>query len=101
VLFKILLLCWAPVTHTCNLSYSEGGDQEYYGSKPAWANSLQDPISKNCSQKLGWWEWFKVKNLSSSPSTTKKCYFDVAKLKYGILFFTWISMMNSKLNTLN
>jgi hypothetical protein len=33
----------APVAHTCNPSYS-GGDQEDHGSKPAWANSLRDPI---------------------------------------------------------
>jgi hypothetical protein len=30
-----------------NLSYSGGRDQEDQGSKPAWANSLSDPISKN------------------------------------------------------
>jgi hypothetical protein len=34
------------VTHACNPSYSGGRDQEDLGSKPAWANSLQDPISK-------------------------------------------------------
>jgi hypothetical protein len=28
------------VAHTCNPSYSRGRDQD--GSKPAWANSLQD-----------------------------------------------------------
>jgi hypothetical protein len=30
----------ALVAHACNLSYSEGRDQEDHGSKPAWANSL-------------------------------------------------------------
>jgi hypothetical protein len=30
---------WAPIAHTCNPSYSEGRDQEDYGSKPAQANS--------------------------------------------------------------
>jgi hypothetical protein len=36
----------APVAHTCNPSYSGGRDQEDHGSKPAWVNSFQDPISK-------------------------------------------------------
>jgi hypothetical protein len=40
-----------PVTHACNLSYSGGRDQKDLGSKPVQANSLQDPISKNPSQK--------------------------------------------------
>jgi hypothetical protein len=35
-----------PVVHTCNPSYSGGRDQEDLGSKPAGANSLQDPIMK-------------------------------------------------------
>jgi hypothetical protein len=34
------------VTHACNPSYSGGRDQEDHGSKPAWANSSQDPVSK-------------------------------------------------------
>jgi hypothetical protein len=40
--------------------------------KPAWADSLQDTLSrKNPSQK---WpvEWLEVEALSSSPNTTKK-----------------------------
>jgi hypothetical protein len=41
------------VAHTCNSSYSGGRDQEDLSSKPAWANSSQDPISKNPSQKRG------------------------------------------------
>jgi hypothetical protein len=39
------------VAHAYNPSYSEGRDQEDRGSKPAQANTLQDPISKNSSQK--------------------------------------------------
>jgi hypothetical protein len=40
------------VAHTCNPSNSGGRDQEDQGPKPAWANSLQAPISKkNPSQK--------------------------------------------------
>jgi hypothetical protein len=33
------------VAHTCNL-YLGRRDQEDSSSKPAWANSLRDPISK-------------------------------------------------------
>jgi hypothetical protein len=39
------------MTHACNPSYSGGRDQEDCGSEPAWANSSQDPISKNPSLK--------------------------------------------------
>jgi hypothetical protein len=39
------------VAHTHNPSYSGGRDQGDHGSKPAWANSVWDPISKNPSQK--------------------------------------------------
>jgi hypothetical protein len=39
------------VAHACNPSYSGGRDQEDHGLKPAWENSLRDPISKNPSQK--------------------------------------------------
>jgi hypothetical protein len=38
--------CRAPVAHTCNPNYSGGRDQEDLGSKPAQADTLQDPISK-------------------------------------------------------
>jgi hypothetical protein len=34
------------VAHTCNPSYSGGRDQEDHGSKPAQANSSQDPVLK-------------------------------------------------------
>jgi hypothetical protein len=34
------------MAHACNPSYSGGRDQEDRGSKPAWENSLQDPILK-------------------------------------------------------
>jgi hypothetical protein len=71
------------VVHACNPSYSGGRDQEDCGLKPARANSLQDPILKNPSQKqnktkqknrkkIGLVEWLKVKALSSSPSTAQK-----------------------------
>jgi hypothetical protein len=40
---------------TCNPSCSEGRDQEDLSSKPAPANSLQDPISKIFNTKKDWW----------------------------------------------
>jgi hypothetical protein len=67
------------VAHTCNPSYSGGRDQEDHSSKPTQANSLQDPILKNPSQKIGLVEWLKVKALSSSPSTAKKSHFILIK----------------------
>jgi hypothetical protein len=50
------------VAHVCNLSYSGGTDQEDQGSKPAQANSSQDPISKipNIYTKKGLVEWLKM-----------------------------------------
>jgi hypothetical protein len=49
---------WAPVAHTCNPSYSGGGggrDQGDHGSKPAQANSSQDPSQKKKKiTKKGW-----------------------------------------------
>jgi hypothetical protein len=49
---EVGIICWAPVAHTCNPSYSGGRDQEDGISKPAQANSLWDRIlKKNSSQK--------------------------------------------------
>jgi hypothetical protein len=39
------------VAHACNPSFSGDRDQETLGAKPVQANSLQDPILKNPSQK--------------------------------------------------
>jgi hypothetical protein len=64
--------CWAPVPHSCNLSYSGGRDQGDRNAKPSWANSLQDLISKIPNTKNGLVKWLKVKALSSSPSIAKK-----------------------------
>jgi hypothetical protein len=36
----------SKVAQACNRSYSGGRDQEDHSSKPAWANSSQDPILK-------------------------------------------------------
>jgi hypothetical protein len=44
-----------PVAHACNPSYSGSGDQEDHGSKPAQANSSQDPISKKPITKKCLW----------------------------------------------
>jgi hypothetical protein len=44
-----------PMAHTCSPSYSGGRDQEDHSSKPARANSLQDPISKKHITEKGWW----------------------------------------------
>jgi hypothetical protein len=60
------------VVHTCNPSYSGDTDQEDRGLKPAWANSLPDPISKKTITKIGLVVWLKVKALCSNPRTTKK-----------------------------
>jgi hypothetical protein len=43
-LAKKLDFSWMLVAHACNPSYLE--DWENHGSRPAWANSPRDPISK-------------------------------------------------------
>jgi hypothetical protein len=55
-----------------NPTYSGGRDQKDQGSKPAWANNLQDTISKKNLTQKGLVEWLKVSALSSNPSTTKQ-----------------------------
>jgi hypothetical protein len=35
---------WVLVAYACNPSYSGGRDQEDWGLKLVWANSLKDPI---------------------------------------------------------
>jgi hypothetical protein len=58
---------WAPVAHTCNPSYSGGRDQEDHGSKPAWANSSQDPILKNPITKKEWWNGLRCRPQIQAP----------------------------------
>jgi hypothetical protein len=60
-ILNILYCSQALLAPACNPSYSGGIDQEDLGSKPASANSSQDPISKKKkkSQK-GLVEWFEV-----------------------------------------
>jgi hypothetical protein len=69
------------VLYVCNPGDSGGRDQEDRGSKPAQANSSQDPISKNPTQKKKRGtppphptlvEWLKVYALSSSLRTAIK-----------------------------
>jgi hypothetical protein len=59
----------APVAHTYNPSCSGGRDQK---DCQRWANSPQDPISKNPITKKGLVEWLKVSALSSNLSTASK-----------------------------
>jgi hypothetical protein len=55
----------ALVAHTCNRSYSRGRNQEDCSSKPAQANSSQDPISKIPTQKRAKGAAEEVERLSS------------------------------------
>jgi hypothetical protein len=43
----------APVVHTCNPNYSRVRDQEKQGSRPALANSQQEPLSNILNTKQG------------------------------------------------
>jgi hypothetical protein len=52
---------WVPVAHACTPGYSAGRDREDRGSKPAWANSSQDPILKKSIAKKGWWSNLRCK----------------------------------------
>jgi hypothetical protein len=52
-LFKIIYFCQVPVAHTYYPNYSRGREQEDRCSKPAWANSSQDPILKKAFTKKG------------------------------------------------
>jgi hypothetical protein len=60
VAFIKVLIGRVPVAHACNPSYPGGRDQENCGSKPAWANSSRDRISKIAITKKGLVEWLKV-----------------------------------------
>jgi hypothetical protein len=55
-----------------NPSCSGSSDQEDRGSRPAQANSSQDPISKKPNTKQRLVEWLKVKALSLNPSIAKR-----------------------------
>jgi hypothetical protein len=51
------------VTHTCDLSYSGGRDQEDHSLKPAPVNSSQDPILKKIQHKKELVEWHRKLHL--------------------------------------
>jgi hypothetical protein len=53
-------LCRVPVAHAYNQSYLRGSDQEDYGLKQVWANSVWNPTLKKTHHKKGLVEWFKV-----------------------------------------
>jgi hypothetical protein len=57
---KKMSACWVLVAHACNPSYSGGREQEDHSSKPALANSWQDPILKKTLHKKGLVEWLKL-----------------------------------------
>jgi hypothetical protein len=52
----------APMAHSCNPSYSGGGDQENHTLKPARAKLFWEPLSqkKKKNHKKGLAEWLKV-----------------------------------------
>jgi hypothetical protein len=53
----------ALLANACNLTYAGRRDQENLSLKPAWANSLRDPISKKKKKfiaKKGWWSGSKL-----------------------------------------
>jgi hypothetical protein len=58
----------------CNSSYSGGRDQENCCSKPAWADSSQDPISNKPITRKGLWSGsrFKPRYCTRQQQTTKK-----------------------------
>jgi hypothetical protein len=60
------------VAHACNISYSEGRDQEDHGSKPAQAHNSTRPCLEKPIIKIGLVEGFKVKALSSSTIMAKQ-----------------------------
>jgi hypothetical protein len=71
-----------PVAHACNPSYLGGRDQEDHGSKPAQANSLQDPTSKkNPSQK-----WAGGVTRGVGPEFKPQCHKRERETSFPILY---------------
>jgi hypothetical protein len=60
------LISQALVAHSCNPSFPGGRDQKDRDSKPAWAKSLWDPLSKKKNYKNGLVEWLKLYALISN-----------------------------------
>jgi hypothetical protein len=69
---RVIHLSWVLVPHTYNPSYSGGRDQEDLSSKPMWANSWWDPISKKTFTKKGWWNGYRYRSLVQTPVLKKK-----------------------------
>jgi hypothetical protein len=57
---KMKKMCWAPMAQTFNPCDSGRREKEDHGSKTAWRNSLQDPMSKTPITKKGLLDWLKV-----------------------------------------
>jgi hypothetical protein len=61
-----------PVAHACNPNHLGGRGQEAHSSKPAWANSSKDPLSKIPNTKRTGGIVQVVEALNSNPSTAEK-----------------------------
>jgi hypothetical protein len=82
--------------YTCNPNYSGGRAQKDDGSKPAWANNSQDPVSKNALQKRTSGVTQAI-GLRSSPSTIttkkkKKMHYAVSMSLNGFCGFLAIDL---------
>jgi hypothetical protein len=79
---------WTPVAHACNPNYSGAISQEDCGSKPALANSLQDPVLKYLTQKKGWWSDSRYRPQIQAPvpqnkeKTLKICRISIIHSKF-------------------
>jgi hypothetical protein len=60
------------VAQAYNPSNSGGRDQEDCGLRPVWANSLQDPISKNHQKKKDWWNSSRCRSCVQTPVLQRK-----------------------------
>jgi hypothetical protein len=58
------------VAHAYNPSYLGDRNQADFGSKPAWANSSRNPISKKPITKKGWL-WMQYPSTAKKQKTTK------------------------------
>jgi hypothetical protein len=87
------------MAHASNLSYSGGRDQEDWSSKPDWANSLWDSISK-IPNTAGHWcltpvilatQEAEIRKLTQSTQHTekylyKKSYWTLARTSGSVVF---------------
>jgi hypothetical protein len=82
----------APLAYIYNPCYSGSRDQEDRSSKPAWANSLRDPMSKYPTQEGAGGVAQVVEQLPSkhetlnfNPISTKRLKLHHYKLKFIVL----------------